>query len=821
MMQLRVIKTILVIIVAGSCLFLLSVIGLAGAVAQTPGRETPSPQVSPFILALDAIATATAQTPSTSASGIDPGIVAAIVGAVIAGAFGVFGLTYGTRQQKKILRFQKELDAQQTEKQQEEDRKAITLEATRREMLLAQNNEQRAVAYRRALHADPRISRLQILDMSRPLEITSVYVRVRVHEESRLRYEVDSLLSTAEQHRDPNALLHASKTYLERRVSTALDPNEAIRKYRRCVIVGDPGAGKTTLLKFLTLKAADHQLQDLPDLPIHIELNAFAANAQYPDLLDYAAHLWDERYAFLKADARAYMEKALKEGNALFLLDALDETVIGEQIMLAESSYQRVCDAILQVATRYPDAPVIVTARKAGYQQRMSLAGFTELEVVDFRSEEIEQFVTRWFACIPGQQSERNAADLNSRLQRNARIQALGANPLLLSLIVLVYEAQLDLPDRRADLYRRCVEVLLTEWDSKRNIRRRREFKPEHKRQLLTELAWHFHLKGRRYFPEIELQTEIARFLPALGLPTDDSIHVLQEITNENGLFKEQAHGWYGFLHLTLQEYFVAQYANEHPLELVTLLKQVGEPWWEEVLLLYAGQTSDASFLLQHLLGLAEKEIVPDDVFHTHLITAGRCLAAHPTVRQVSLREEVLSRLFHLLSSSLFSLTQEQVAGALAEIGGVSVNDRLVSLLTDEQFNLSLCRSIIEAFGQLGERSVVPQLLALLTDKQLNLDVHLSIAWALGQLGERSVAPQLLALLADEQLAVPVRESIATALGWMVNDEEGVDALAALLPMSDIANALYRALWSTSRRGGFRILMNQRSGNDQFEVIKR
>ncbi len=92
--------------------------------------------------------------------------------------------------------------------------------------------------------------------------------------------------------------------FLERRASTALDPDEAIRKYQRCVIVGDPGAGKTTLLKFLTLSAADKKLKDLPDLPIHIELNAFAANSEYHDLLDFASHIWDERYAFLKTDAR-------------------------------------------------------------------------------------------------------------------------------------------------------------------------------------------------------------------------------------------------------------------------------------------------------------------------------------------------------------------------------------------------------------------------------------------------------------------------------------------------------------------------------------
>src|SRR5712691_12020870 len=134
----------------------------------------------------------------SSGGGPDPAVVAAIIGgiaAVVAAIAAFLGVMYGSRQQKKMMRFQKELDAQETAKQPEERRKADTLEAARREMLLAQNNEERSNAYRRALHADPRISRLQILDMSRPLEVTSVYVRVRVHEEARLRYEVDPLLS--------------------------------------------------------------------------------------------------------------------------------------------------------------------------------------------------------------------------------------------------------------------------------------------------------------------------------------------------------------------------------------------------------------------------------------------------------------------------------------------------------------------------------------------------------------------------------------------------------------------------------------------------
>ena len=476
------------------------------------------------------------------------------------------------------------------------------------------------------------------------------------------------------------------------------------------------------------------------------------------------------------------MEEMLKAGKALVLLDALDETVIGEQAATAEASYKHVSDAIIHLITRYPQAPIVVTARKAGYHQRMPLTGFTELEAVDFRPEDIQQFIANWFAGYHDPQKEANASDLSNRLERNPRIQALAANPLLLSLIVLVYEAQLDLPDRRADLYKRCVDVLLAEWDAKRNIRRRREFKPEHKRQLLAEVAWRFHSQGLRYFPEREVLEEIAHFLPALGLPPEQHVQVLQEIANENGLLKEQAQGWYGFLHLTLQEYFVAQYVNDHN-ELATLLTHIGEPWWEEVLLLYAGQTPDASSLMQHLLGIADTRVVQDDLFYTNLIMAGRCLAAHPTIRQVSLREEVISRLFKLLRSTRYSLTRKQVAEALVEIDGTRVISHLIRLLSDERTSRHVRQSIAEALGVLGERSVMPDLLQLLINEQIDPEVRKSVALALGALGEKSVVPGLLRFLQflsdrlgnwskEGWIHSKIYQSIAEALGAL--DEKSV-----------------------------------------------
>jgi len=58
---------------------------------------------------------------------------------------------------------------------------------------------------------------------------------------------------------------------------------------------------------------------------------------------------------------------------------------------------------------------------------------------------------------------------------------------------------------------------------------------------VLEEVAWHFHLKGEHYFPESELLEVIAAFLPAVGLQAEQNGQLLDEITAENGLLKEQA----------------------------------------------------------------------------------------------------------------------------------------------------------------------------------------------------------------------------------------------------------------------------------------
>src|SRR5947209_7697899 len=196
----------------------------------------------------------------------------------------------------------------------------------------------------------------------------------------------------------------------------------------------------------------------------------------------------------------------------------------------------------------------------------------------------------------------------------------------------------------------------------------------------------------------------------------------------ENGLLREQAQGWYGFSHLTFQEYFVTQYIIANNRQ-GNLLQHLNNPWWEEVLLLYVGSINDASSLLSTLLGYDEQEPLEDDLFHSHLIMAGRCLGEKPRVGNVPLRDEIINKLFEVLRTTPYALIREQVANVLAMIWGARINSRLLGLLSssDEKL-LDIRESIGWALGTVGERGLARELAEQLVVKQTGRFISIKIA---------------------------------------------------------------------------------------------
>lgn len=677
--------------------------------------------------------------------------------------------------------------------------------------------EQYAQKYREELRNDRRLASLQILNMSWKIEIINIYVQLRLYQEPQgiNSRNIPLSLLKAEQTQDPLLILQESRLHMERLAKVSFSPVDAIQQCQHCLIMGDPGAGKTTLLKYLALKSAAGQLSGLPDLPIHIDLNAFASQKQQENLLEFAADGWAS-YGFPRDEALPYMQKCLREGNALLLLDGLDETIAGTS-EVAESSYERVTRAVDQLAVLYPSAYIVVTVRTAGYQQRPFLQHFIEFELLDFSVRDVEQFIDNWFGRRDVEPRPELAKKLQNELRQrqHTRILSLVSNPLLLALVAFLYERRGKLSEKRADLYAECVQLLLSRWDEdKSHYRprsRRLDLDKEEVKRLLQRVAWHFHLKGQRYFRENDLLAVIEDFLQAVHKTELHAEEVLKDIALANDLLKEQAHGWYGFFHLTIQEYFVALHARDMQQDGFTeLRKHVGEAWWEEVILLYAGTVADASQLLQQLIAEYTDGDREEELFRQHLILAGRCVAANPVIAQEpQLRQMIINRLFRELDSTPYTLIRQHTAEALAEIGDEQTHERLLDIFREREREnlLDIQAHVARALSLSSGASKMNELHALISDELIPSRVRGAIVQALGEADIGSAASTLLPLVSNNKIDAQIRLDIANIFGQSIDEHSLDDAMeqlyALFLPV--LQNRLPRTIFLADRSRDFEV----------------
>lgn len=609
---------------------------------------------------------------------------------------------------------QQRVTVETQERRRAEEQERLRLEAAMTASERALNREHGINSMLEGVRAD--LGHMKILDMSKPLDLATLYVQVRVREDEYGRYVREEEIARDAQG-DPNTLLASQRERHGQGAATAVAPEDAIARFRCVVLLGDPGAGKTTMLRHLAFRLARRDRIGNLEVPVYVELRRFM-DAKAESLLDFVAADWARRYGFEASGE--WLEGELSAGRAALLLDGLDEVLAGDDADTAQAAYDSVTEEVNRLVTRYPKAAIAVTCRRAGWEG--GLHTFRELEVLDFSWEQIQQFIARWFRDKPDR-----AHGLMRALAGNLRMQSLAANPLLLSLIAIVYERDLELPERRAELYNRCVDVLLREWDAHRGIQRYTRFTPDRKRDLLEEVAWHFHCAGRRYFPRDELLDVIAGFLPTIRIDPAEHESILEEIAEQYGLLKAQAPGWYGFLHLTLQEYFAAIAANGRQEEGVqTIAGHIGESWWEEVTVLLAGRMADASPLLLAIIGRTREQFasrnqdeplsVGDDLFCTRLFLAARCLVGTPKIRLPGLRDAITHEVGALLGSR-WELDRDRAALVLAEIGDLNVTERLRAELLANSKDAAPRISIARAFGKTGDNEVTAALSTLFSQR--------------------------------------------------------------------------------------------------------
>jgi predicted NACHT family NTPase/DNA-binding CsgD family transcriptional regulator len=451
-------------------------------------------------------------------------------------------------------------------------------------------------------------STMRMLDIAQQLAISDIYTDVNVLEEI-----------TSQQWQEVSDLLQSFKPGLENfdrlglgRVSQKRVPGlDAVSRYSKLMILGKPGSGKTTFLQWVAIKCDRGELQS-NQVPIFIQLKNFAEDTRRDDsefrLLNYIS----KEFANCGIADKLVVETILTQGKGLILLDGLDE--------VSEENDNEVIPQIRRFIEKYFKNQYIITCRIAAQNYRFPQEKFTDVEVADFKSEQVEAFAKKWFVAVAKNDREKGEATARQFIEKlsqpeNQQIRELAVTPILLNLACLVFQGKGEFPSKRSKLYEQGLNILLKKWDESRGIKRDEVYcnlSLEHKIELLTQVAAITFEKSRYFFDKDELDQYIAEYL--LSLPDSrtnrvalqqDSNAVLKSIEAQHGLFVERAQEIYSFSHLTFQEYLTARYfiANLSPGILKQLANEITMELrrgrWRECLLLVAETLNNANDLLR------------------------------------------------------------------------------------------------------------------------------------------------------------------------------------------------------------------------------
>lgn len=334
----------------------------------------------------------------------------------------------------------------------------------------------------------------------------------------------------------------------------------------KTVLLGDPGGGKSTLSKKLCLESCNRYLGGQTKLPIYIQLRTYIAKAVDDDRLSLKHYIYDFVSSSLvdayEQDLTSTIMYHLRIGAVFFVADGLDE-------VLTPSNRARVVQEIAAFRKEFPLCQILVTSRYVGYETQ-PLDGFTHLGVDHLNNSGIEQIYRNVSSTV----LKRCDSEVEARLQAflldaKKKAKELIRSPLLLTLIVIIYDKKSEIPDNRANLYAFCADLLFDQWDGYRDIT---PDLPERYRlfdlfKYLSALLYENEEYGGTIGKD-DLLKEARDFFKSdyidnrEGRSAAAARHMVEHLTGRAWILHEVGENIFEFTHRTFMEYFYAKFLD-------------------------------------------------------------------------------------------------------------------------------------------------------------------------------------------------------------------------------------------------------------------
>lgn len=334
---------------------------------------------------------------------------------------------------------------------------------------------------------------------------------------------------------------------------------------RRFVILGNPGAGKSTFIRHLLYRTGAENDEGVARAPMVVELKDHPAPGE-----SYLTIIAEQLRVVTQAEiAVTTVRDVLVLGLAVIVFDGLDEIADIEQRRSAVA-------AIEAFGQQYPLVRVAVTAREEGYSAaRLDPTQFARYLLPDFDDDQVRLYVSRWFGLVAAPTTSDAAQRAKNFLADSEHVGDLRTNPLMLSLLCMIYEYEGYIPENRPQVYEECAELLFERWDRVRRVPV--SFKTNSQtRYLVQELAYYFFTNTEAQRGETEstlrqsIQDYFQRNIVGESIAASSQAQdFLDFCAGRAWLLTQIGHSdrgerLFGFTHRTFMEYFAACYIVRH-----------------------------------------------------------------------------------------------------------------------------------------------------------------------------------------------------------------------------------------------------------------
>ncbi|WP_026632543.1 NACHT domain-containing protein [Dyadobacter alkalitolerans] len=412
---------------------------------------------------------------------------------------------------------------------------------------------------------------------------------------------------------------------------------------RNLVILGNPGSGKSFLIKSAICSILNSGISEFENkeifksIPFRIELRKYIAlkKERHFTLISYLSLLLEQEYSISNITPET-LEMIISRKKSIFFFDGLDEIFDVNDKLSVKNDIENFVDNFHNVIS-------ITTSRIEGYEEApFNPEKFVEIIIEKFDEDQIKAYLEKWYEIEEDviEIREKEISDFMSK--RRGLDEELLANPLLLSLIVILYRNNLKLPESKLEIYQSCTSTLVDKWDTSKeleidlddDILKRKE-------PILADLAYWQYTEVSKETP---LRITYERAKNIVGHCMQNKLKLVDEFTMEsnaekfmNYIQKRSIYFDNNFTHKTFLEYYTAYwiYTNiekKHKKDQrnIIISKYIDATFWHIV--------------LELLINLIDKdqaddemmdEMIEEQLFHPEK-SINFLVSVLPTIRNVS-----------------------------------------------------------------------------------------------------------------------------------------------------------------------------------------